>query len=351
MLKKDINLVVENLGDLIKKFHNTKILMPGGMGFLGKYFLYFFDTIIKEHNIDCKIYVADNLISSDNSFTRNFLKNTNSNFIIEDKSINSEIKVIDYDFIINLAGIASPYYYNKFPLETIEVNTRGLKNMLDMAKKTGSKLLYFSSSEIYGEPDKDNIPTKENYNGNVSSYGTRSCYDESKRLGETLCYVYNKNLNVNLNIVRPFNVFGPGMSRYDYRVMPNFINKMVNNEPCQVYSDGKQTRTYCYITDALTGFLKVLLLGQNGAIYNIGNDKPELSILDLCEKFKELSPEKFKYEIIDYPETYPNDEPRRRCPNISLAKKDLDYEPKIKFDDGLKSFIDWSLDSFKNETL
>ena len=329
MLNTDIEIIADNLSDILKEFDNKKILLPGGMGFLGKYFILFFDYLIKNYKFNLKIYVLDTLISSDNAYTRNFIQQLSKYIIFENKDITSNIKVIDYDYIINLAGIASPYYYNKFPLETIDVNTRGLSNILEIAVKAKSKVLYFSSSEIYGNPQPENIPTKESYNGNVSSYGSRSCYDESKRLGETLCYIYSKYYNVDLNIVRPFNVYGPGMSKYDYRVMPNFINQMVNNKPCQVYSDGKQTRTYCYISDAITGFLKVLISGKSGSIYNIGNDNPELSIIDLCEKFKKIAPKKFKYEKVEYPNSYPDDEPRRRCPDISLAKKDLKYLLKL----------------------
>lgn len=349
MLNTDIEIIADNLSQILKKFDNKKILMPGGMGFLGKYFVNFFDHIIKKYNFNTKVYVLDTLISSDNFYTRSFIQKLSNNIIFENKDITSNIKVIDYDYIINLAGIASPYYYNKFPLETIDVNTKGLRNILEIALKAKSKVLYFSSSEIYGNPSPENIPTKETYNGNVSSYGSRSCYDESKRLGETLCYIYSKNYKVDINIVRPFNVYGPGMSKYDYRVMPNFINQIVNNKPCQVYSNGMQTRTYCYITDAITGFLKVLVLGKSGSIYNIGNNNPELSILDLCKKFKRIQPKRFKYEIVDYPNSYPDDEPRRRCPDISLANKDLNYYPTVNIDEGLETFIKWSLENFKDE--
>ena len=349
MLNTDIEIIADNLSEILKKFDNKKILMPGGMGFLGKYFINFFDHIIKKYNFNTKVYVLDTLISSDNFYTRSFIQKLSNNIIFENKDITSDIKVIDYDYIINLAGIASPYYYNKFPLETIDVNTKGLRNILEIALKAKSKVLYFSSSEIYGNPSPENIPTKETYNGNVSSYGSRSCYDESKRLGETLCYIYSKNYKVDINIVRPFNVYGPGMSKYDYRVMPNFINQIVNNKPCQVYSNGMQTRTYCYITDAITGFLKVLVLGKSGSIYNIGNNNPELSILDLCKKFKKIQPKRFKYEIVDYPNSYPDDEPRRRCPDISLANKDLNYYPTVNIDEGLETFIKWSLENFKDE--
>ena len=351
MLKQDIDRIINGLGKNINLLRGKKILIPGGMGFLGKYFLYLFDTLNKEFDFKNKIYVLDNLISSDNSFTRNFIDVLHKSIFFEDKNIISDIKIIDYDYIINLAGIASPYYYNKFPLETIEVNTKGLVNMLNLAQKTNAKIIYFSSSEIYGNPDQSNIPTNEQYNGNVSSYGSRSCYDESKRLGETLCYVYHHSLKVNLNIVRPFNIYGPGMSKYDYRVMPNFMSKMLNNEECEVYSDGKQTRTYCYISDAIEGFIRTMLLGKSGKIYNIGNDSPELSILDLCEIFKNISPSNFSYKKINYPDVYPSDEPRRRCPDISLAKKDLNYLPKIQIEDGLKYFIDWSTANFVNEEI
>ena len=190
----------------------------------------------------------------DNNFKRkDILKTKNFNFIKSDvaKKININLKP---DIIIHAAGIASPFYYRKKPLETLEVAIQGTKNCLRIAKQNKSKFIFFSSSEIYGDPDSKHVPTKETYRGNVSSIGPRACYDESKRLGETLCYIYNNYHKLHTNIIRPFNVYGPGMGQKDYRIFPNFISNIINKKTLKIYGDGKQTRTYCYITDAMEGF-------------------------------------------------------------------------------------------------
>ncbi len=153
---------------------------------------------------------------------------------------------------------------------------QGTKNMLDLARTNGAKLLFFSWSEIYGDPDSAHVPTPESYRGNVSCLGPRACYDKSKRLGETLCRIYQQRYGVHTNIVRPFNVFGTGMQERDYRVLPNFASQIAGGRPLTVYGTGRQTRTYCYLSDAIVGFTLAMLRGVPGEPYNVGNPKPEL---------------------------------------------------------------------------
>ena len=218
----------------------------------------------------------------------------------------------------------------------------GTKNCLELAKKNKCKLIFFSSSEIYGDPHISQIPIKEDYRGNVSTMGPRACYDESKRVGETLCYIYQQKFNLKINIIRPFNVYGPGMGQRDYRILPNFIDNILNKRKLKVYGTGRQTRTYCYITDAMVGFLKVIINGIPGEVYNIGNSKPEISVYDLFKLLEKIYPKKIYYKKINYPSSYPEDEPQRRCPNISKAKKQLNFRPKVKLENGLKNFIEWA---------
>jgi len=247
-----------------------------------------------------------------------------------------------YDIIIFLAGIASPFIYKKFPLETLSVCYDGVLNLITKAKNDRSKFVFFSSSEIYGNPDKKNLPTKESYYGNVNSFGPRSCYDEGKRVGETLCYIYNKYYNCDVKIIRPFNVFGPLMDKNDYRIIPNIIKKINSNKKILIHGDGKQTRTFCYITDAITGFLKVILKKNKKLIYNIGNPKNEISMNKLVKSFDKILNKKNKFSLISYPDHYPADEPRRRCPNINLAIKNLNYYPKVSVEEGIKRVLQFN---------
>lgn len=246
------------------------------------------------------------------------------------------------NYIINAGGIASPYYYRAKPLETMDVSITGSKNLLEWAKQNEARYVFFSSSEIYGDPDPQMVPITEDYRGNVSTLGPRACYDESKRLGETLCYIYNTYFNVHTNIIRPFNIYGPGMMQYDYRVMPNFASCIKKEINLKVYGDGRQTRTFCYISDAIVGFLKVVVDGKKGSPYNIGNPKPEITMDALADLFIKVGNKNLYKDISAYPDSYPSDEPMRRCPDISKAINDLEYEPKINLEKGVTNFLTWS---------
>ena len=217
-----------------------------------------------------------------------------------------------------------------------------MKNVLELARSSKARLLFFSSSEIYGDPDAQHVPTPESYNGNVSPLGARACYDESKRLGETLVRIYHTHFGVQGMIVRPFNVYGPGMQKLDYRVLPNFAAKMLSGEPVSIYGTGEQTRTFCYVTDAMVGFLLVILKGVPGEAYNIGNPKPEISMIDLVKTIQTVADTEISYNLIEYPDSYPGDEPMRRSPDIRKARLQLKFQPEVDLEDGLKRFLDWA---------
>ena len=286
IIQNDINSIIKNLGDHIYKFDNKKILFAGGGGFLGNYFLNFFGTLMQKKKINLEVVFVDNFISSATNFANKNISEKNFKFLNQD-ICNPNILSLkeNYDFIIHAAGIASPHYYRKKPIETLDVSISGSKNLLELARINNSKYIFFSSSEIYGDPLPDFVPIKETYRGNVNTTGPRSCYDEGKRVGETLCYIYQNYFNLNTNIIRPFNIYGPGMKKNDYRVMSNFTDLFLNHKPLKVYGGGDQTRTFCYIADGLEGFLRVILLGKNGQIYNIGNEKPEISMINLAKLF------------------------------------------------------------------
>lgn len=335
--EKDILEIISNLGLQINNLNNKRILLAGSAGFLGKYFVNVFDFILKNTKNKFFVDCIDNYISSKPD-SNNF---SNSISFFRKNIINTKFKK-KYDLIICLAGIASPLIYKKYPLETLEVSYEGTKNLLEKTVTDKAKFFFFSSSEIYGNPDTKNLPTKETYYGYVNSFGPRSCYDEGKRVGETLCYIYKEYYKCNINIIRPFNIFGPRMDKNDYRIIPNIINKIKNKKKIFIHSNGKQTRTFCYITDAMTGFFKIIFSNKSNEIWNIGNPKNEISMIDLVKIFNSLTKTKNKYELINYPKNYPANEPIRRCPNISKVKKKLNFNPKIEIKEGILRMLKYN---------
>ena len=343
-IDQDIDNIIEYSYHELNLLNNKHILLTGGNGFLGKYFTATIDNFNLKFNKRIKLTIIDNFITSKNNFFRD-IKSKQIKFVKADATKKFSIKG-KIDYIIHAAGIASPFYYRAKPLETLDIAVNGLRNILDIAMKKKARVLFFSSSEIYGDPDIKKIPIKEDYRGYVNTMGPRACYDEGKRLGETLCYIYNQKYNVHVNIVRPFNVYGPGMMSKDYRVLPNFASLIKQNKPIKIYGNGKQTRTFCYVTDAIEGFIKIIIKGKSGEAYNIGNPKPEISMLYLHKISEKILNKKIKMQKINYPKTYPGDEPRRRCPNIDKARKHLNYSPKINFQIGLQQFYNWALKNY-----
>jgi UDP-glucuronate decarboxylase len=343
---KEIGIrVAKRLGEDARKFEGKSVLITGANGFLGQYFLETFIYLNKSvFKTPCDIVAADSHIT--NTTTNDSIGALPYRFLLQDVSKPFPVEEKP-DYILHAAGIASPMYYRRFPLETIDVATLGTRNMLDLARKSKCQgLVYFSSSEIYGDPDPAHVPTSEDYNGNVSSIGPRACYDESKRLGETLCSVYHKQFGTRVMIVRPFNVYGPGMKEADYRVLPNFANSIKAGKALTVYGTGLQTRTFCFVEDAILGFLQVLLSGKSGEPYNIGNPSPEISMRELVELITKISSRPVKSEFMDYPESYPAGEPMRRCPDITKATADVGFKPAVDLEQGLRAFLDWTEDFY-----
>ena len=340
-LSSDIDEIVERISGVAKDLSGKTVLLTGGRGFLGRYFVEVFDRLNKDVlDKPMTLIVLDNLITAGKEGAQ-IPKYDHIKFI-KHNVIHPFAYEGALDYVIHAAGIASPYYYRVYPIETMEVAINGTRNMLELAEKSSARFSFFSSSEIYGDPDAKHVPMQESYRGNVSCQGPRACYDESKRAGETLCYIYHTQNGTATNTIRPFNVYGPGMQETDYRVLPNFASRIKSGSPLHIYGDGTQTRTFCYVTDALVGFFKVFLKGVPGEAYNIGNPKPEVSMIDLAEALKTISSSKIKYDIIEYPDSYPADEPMRRSPDIRKARVQLGFEPIVGFKEGLSRFLFWT---------
>jgi UDP-glucuronate decarboxylase len=343
-MQDDVKDIIANLGADAHRFAGKTILLSGGGGFLGRHFIAAFRGLNKEVLAKpCKVISADNYITGDQmALHEDGRLDPNIVDVWADVSYPLPVRE-DLHFIMHAAGVASPVYYMKYPLETIESAVQGSKNLLELARRNKQLegFLFFSSSEIYGDPDPKSVPTPETYHGYVSSVGPRACYDESKRLGETISTIYHQQFNVPVKIVRPFNVFGPGMKHNDRRVIPMFTYEALNGRALPVHGDGRQTRTFCYITDAISGFLKTLLNGKPGEAYNIGNSNNEISMADLAKMFSVVVPgASVKY--IPYPDNYPAGEPQRRCPDLTKAANELGYASQVDVRTGLSRFVGWA---------
>jgi UDP-glucuronate decarboxylase len=352
VLEEDIKEIFETMESSIKKMHGKTVLITGAAGFLGRYFmsLLTYSNRLNSGN-PITIIALDNYITSGKPSGQNILRNdVNVEWIVGDASIGSQLPN-KFDYIIHTAGIASPEHYRANPLLTIDVTINVTKSLLERAKSDNSRMLFFSSSEIYGDPFPEFVPTNEDYRGNVSTRGPRACYDESKRLGETLCWIYQTYFDVHVCVARPFNVYGPGMMPKDYRVLPNFATQIAKKESLKIYGSGNQTRTFCYISDAIIGFMKILLDSKNPDVFNVGNPTPEISMIELSQIIKRVIKDDFKVELIEYPATYPADEPNRRCPDITRISESLGFQPKVNIEEGLARFFRWTNDNYTSEIL
>ena len=301
-----------------------KILITGGTGFIGSNLC---ERLLNDgHYIIC----LDNNSTGSMDNIKHMRGNLNFEFIRHD--ITNPIS-LEIDQIYHLACPASPVAYQLNAIKTIKTNVLGTLNLLGLAKRTGARILFTSTSEVYGDPKIN--PQTEDYWGNVNPIGVRSCYDEGKRLAEALMFEYYRNHNVNIRIARIFNTYGPKMNPKDGRVVSNFINQCLNNDLITVYGDGLQTRSFCYIDDMIDGLIKLMNNNEIGPI-NLGNPN-EISIKDISILVKDLTASRSEIKYLELP----LDDPIVRNPDITKAKKILDWSPKINLQDGLKKTIEY----------
>ena len=341
IIQEDIAELAQVFKNSLQDFEGKTFLITGAGGFLGKYMV----MLLKHLNDHCLSKKASGI------FLDNFVTGYEQQTIADDGYlIFKRHNVIEpfktdrpIDYLLHNAGIASPVYYTKYPIETMDVGTVGTRNMLELAREKKVKsFLFSSSSEVYGDPDSRHVPTPETYNGNVSITGPRACYDESKRFGETMSLTFHRVFGVPVKIVRPFNVYGPGIRPDDYRVLPNFIEHALRREPLPIHGDGRNTRSFCYISDAVEGFFKVLFSDADGECFNVGNPEPEISVKDLAVLVAGMMPYRVEVTHIDPPHAvYASSDPKRRCPDIQKIQSHTGFKPKYDLKKGLKRTIDW----------
>ncbi len=304
----------------------SKILITGGAGFLGSHLC---DALIqKGHDVLC----VDNFFTGNKDNVSHLLSHPKFELMRHDVTFPLYVEV---DQIYNLACPASPIHYQYDPVQTTKTSVHGAINMLGLAKRLNARILQASTSEVYGDPEVH--PQTEDYWGRVNPIGIRSCYDEGKRCAETLFFDYFRQHKLEIKVMRIFNTYGPRMHPNDGRVVSNFIVQALRNEPITIYGDGSQTRSFCYVDDLITGMIKLMESDKSitGPI-NIGNPN-EFTMLELAELVLKLTNSKSKITYKDLPE----DDPKQRQPDISFAKAKLDWEPKVKLEDGLKETIEY----------
>lgn len=305
-----------------------KIIITGGAGFIGSHLC---DALVEK---GYKVICVDNLVTGARKNISRLEKNKNFKFLKLDVA-KDEIKEKDIGYIFHLASPASPIDYQKYPEETALVNSIGTINILKLARKTDARVLIASTSEVYGDPKEH--PQKETYFGNVNSFGPRSCYDESKRFGETMTYISLQKHGVDARVVRIFNTYGPRMRKNDGRAVSNFVNQAISGKPISVYGKGDQTRSFCYVDDMVEGLMKTMFSERaKGEVINLGNPE-EYKILDLAKKIKKMTDSKSKIIF----SSLPPDDPEQRRPDISKAKKLLNWQPKVSANKGLKKTIEY----------
>jgi UDP-glucuronate decarboxylase len=332
LIREDVRSINISLKKDGLTFDDKEVLVTGGAGFLGSWIC---SVLIKQ---GAKVTCLDNLASGLASNIKPLKDRDNFTFVQHDisKPITFDKS---FDLVMHLASRASPFEFERYPIQILKANTLGIWVGLGIAKKYKARFFYTSTSEIYGDPDSQFVPTSESYNGNVNPIGPRSCYDEAKRAGEAYVKAYELQHKMDTRIVRIFNTYVPLMRADDIygRVVPRFIEQALKGEPITVFGDGEQTRSFTYVSDQVEGILRLASMERaKGEVVNIGNNN-ETSIIELARIVKKLTGSKSE---ITFP-PLPKDDPKRRCPDIRKAEKLLDWRPRVSLEEGLRKTIAW----------
>jgi UDP-glucuronate decarboxylase len=303
-----------------------RILVTGAAGFLGSHFS---DKFLAQGH---EILAVDNFFTGNRSNIRHLMDNPNFEMLRHDIT---QPLIVEVDAIANFACPASPIQYQKFPVQTIKTSILGITNMLGLAKRLNIKIMQASTSEVYGDPAIS--PQTESYWGNVNPIGIRACYDEGKRVAETIMFDYQRQYGTKIKVARIFNTYGPRMSLDDGRVVTNFVGQALRNQPITIYGDGMQTRSFCYVDDLING-LSALFVSSDDVTgpVNIGNPR-EFTMVELANLVVKMTNSNSKIEFV----TLPQDDPRQRKPDISVAKSLLGWEPKVDLESGLLKTIEY----------
>ena len=354
LLEDDLSSICDDLQAEFATMAGGRLLITGGGGFLGYYLvqsvLYWNRCRAGGAPIDVTVY--ENNTRGAPAWLEVLQSDDHLNLVAHDVTQPLPEDIGHLDYIVHAAGIASPIFYRAQPLRCIDANIQGLRNLLDHAAQQGELghairgMLFYSSSEIYGDPDPGAIPTPETYRGNVSCTGPRACYDESKRFGETLCVTFARHEGLPVKMARPFNNYGPGLKISDGRVIPDFAGDVLAGRDIKILSGGAPTRTFCYATDAIVGYYKALVRGGPGEPYNIGIERPEVSVSQLASLVVEAARELLGYQgRVQFGRSaeadYLVDNPTRRCPDISKARSELKFDPRVLVDEGLRRSLIW----------
>ncbi|MFA6077248.1 MAG: NAD-dependent epimerase/dehydratase family protein [Candidatus Paceibacterota bacterium] len=340
IIEQDWKEVILNVGSKrLKNFSKKTILITGANGFIGRSLVYFFIYLNENFSTNIKLILIAKEAKFDSKIS-NLIKNKKLKFIKHDilkkTSINEKI-----DYVFHLAAVISPKFNSTNPVEALKINVIGTENILDALKNIKiTKFLYFSSAGVYGNPDKKNIPTKEEFNGNVSPVSFRSCYAEGKRAGEACTMAYFRQYNLPINIVRPAHMYGPLMRLNEDVTINYFLNCGLAKKDIVLQTKGQDTRSFCYITDVLSIVLLVSLMAKSGEIFNISNEKAEVKIIDLAELICKIFDNKIKVKIQEKSKTNFFKSPMtRNVPSMEKVKNVLKFTPKITLNDGLVRII------------
>jgi nucleoside-diphosphate-sugar epimerase len=354
IVRQDLDNISRRLDTEFAAMSGGTLLITGAAGFLGYYLvqsaLHWNHTHPESGPI--RLIACDNFMRGVPGWLTALYRDPALTLLRHDVTLPLPDHTGPLDYIMHAASIASPFHYRMHPIRTMDANVGGLRMLLDRCltqQEAGhpvSGFLFFSTSEIYGDPTPENIPTPDSYRGNVSCTGPRACYDESKRFGETLCVNFARNHGIRANCVRPFNNYGPGLKITDRRAIPDFARDLLCGKDLVVLSDGSPTRTFCYSADAVVGYYKILVRGRAGEAYNIGTETPEISILALARMLSDTARDLFGCNgAVVHRESsdmeYLTDNPQRRCPVISKARTELDYEPEIPLEAGIRRTMIW----------